>query len=208
MLTFAGRCWPTRSSPGRSARFVAGLAGTRGANSLGAKLVQLTMPGVPDMYQGCELAGLRLVDPDNRAPVDFARRRDLLAALDARGPAARPGPGPGRGQAAGHLAALRLRREHPDWFAGEYTPLAAEGPAARHAVGFARGGHAVTVATRLPGGPAARAAAGPAPCCPCRRRPLAGRADRCRPRGPAPAAGRSAATPAGGPARPGLTATQ
>jgi (1->4)-alpha-D-glucan 1-alpha-D-glucosylmutase len=49
-------------------------------------------------------------------------------------------------------AALRLRREHPDWFAGEYTPLAAEGPAARHAVSFARGGHAVTVATRLPAG--------------------------------------------------------
>ena len=49
-------------------------------------------------------------------------------------------------------AALRLRREHPDWFAGEYAPLAAEGPAARHAVSFARGGHAVTVATRLPAG--------------------------------------------------------
>ena len=49
-------------------------------------------------------------------------------------------------------AALRLRREHPDWFAGSYAPLAAEGPAARHAVSFARGGHAVTVATRLPAG--------------------------------------------------------
>ena len=41
-------------------------------NSLGAKLVQLTMPGVPDVYQGCELTGLSLVDPDNRRPVDFA----------------------------------------------------------------------------------------------------------------------------------------
>ena len=55
----------------------------RSANSLGAKLVQLTMPGVPDVYQGCELAGLSLVDPDNRRPVDFARRRALLADLDA-----------------------------------------------------------------------------------------------------------------------------
>ncbi|HXZ69690.1 MAG TPA: hypothetical protein VEH31_02315, partial [Streptosporangiaceae bacterium] len=56
-------------------------------------------------------------------------------------------------------AALRLRREHPDWFAGDYRPLGAEGPAARHAVSFLRGppatgpgGPAVTVATRLPGG--------------------------------------------------------
>jgi maltooligosyltrehalose synthase len=46
--------------------------------------------------------------------------------------------------------ALRLRREHPDWFAGGYAPLACEGPAAEHAVAFLRGGHAVTVATRLP----------------------------------------------------------
>ena len=48
--------------------------------------------------------------------------------------------------------ALRLRRDHPDWFAGDYVPLACEGPAAEHAVAFLRGGHAVTVATRLPAG--------------------------------------------------------
>jgi (1->4)-alpha-D-glucan 1-alpha-D-glucosylmutase len=58
-------------------------------------------------------------------------------------------------------AALRLRRDHPDWFAGEYRPLPAEGPAARHALSFLRGpssasgpggdGPAVTVVTRLPG---------------------------------------------------------
>src|SRR5439155_618736 len=46
--------------------------------------------------------------------------------------------------------ALRLRRAHPDWFAGGHRPLAAEGPAAGHAVAFLRGGHAMTVATRLP----------------------------------------------------------
>ena len=65
--------------------FVASIAGDALANSLGAKLVQLTMPGVPDVYQGCELAGLSLVDPDNRRDVDFARRRSLLAALDSGG---------------------------------------------------------------------------------------------------------------------------
>jgi len=140
--------------------FVAGLAGDARVNSLGAKLVQLTMPGAADTYQGCELGAFSLVDPDNRRLVDFARRRQLLATLDA----APRAPGPA-GATAGGLdadkllvtsAALRLRREHPDWFARDYRPLDAEGPAAGHAVSFLRGapagGAAVTVATRLPGG--------------------------------------------------------
>jgi (1->4)-alpha-D-glucan 1-alpha-D-glucosylmutase len=106
------------------------------------------MPGVADTYQGCELAGLRLVDPDNRAPADFARARNLLAGLDAgEAPVGLEGE-----KLLVTATALRLRREHPDWFAGEYTPLAAEGPAARHAVSFTRGARAVTVATRLPAG--------------------------------------------------------
>ena len=72
--------------PGLSASidgFVASIAADALANSLGAKLVQLTMVGVPDVYQGCELAGLSLVDPDNRRDVDFAHRRAMLADLDA-----------------------------------------------------------------------------------------------------------------------------
>src|SRR6185312_3934385 len=48
-------------------------------NSLSQKLLQLTMPGVPDVYQGTELFDFSLVDPDNRRPVDFALRRQLLA---------------------------------------------------------------------------------------------------------------------------------
>jgi (1->4)-alpha-D-glucan 1-alpha-D-glucosylmutase len=79
--------------------------------------------------------------------VDFARRTDLLAALDS-------GPSAAVGLDAEKLLvtsrALRLRRDHPDWFAGRYEPLAAEGPAAGYALTFARGGAAVTVATRLP----------------------------------------------------------
>ena len=155
VLTFAELVLDDDELTGQIGRFVAGLDGDARANALGAKLVQLTMPGVADTYQGCELAGLRLVDPDNRAPADFARRRDLLAALDAGDwPAPRRCRRPAwtRRKLLVTAAALRLRREHPDWFAGEYTPLAAEGPAARHAVSFARGGHAVTVATRLPAG--------------------------------------------------------
>jgi (1->4)-alpha-D-glucan 1-alpha-D-glucosylmutase len=103
----------------------------------------LTCPGIPDLYQGTEVWDLSLVDPDNRRPVDFDRRRDLLARLAA----------PTSFDECKLLVtarALRLRRDHPDWFAGDYTPLHAEGAAAAHAVAFARGGHAVTVVTRLP----------------------------------------------------------
>jgi maltooligosyltrehalose synthase len=131
------------------AEFVARIAPDARVNSLGAKLVQLTMPGVPDVYQGCELTGLSLVDPDNRRPVDYQRRRRLLAAL-------RAGPEQVAGLDAEKLLltsrALELRRDHPEWFAGGYTPLACEGPAAEHAVAFLRGEHAVTVVTRLPAG--------------------------------------------------------
>jgi (1->4)-alpha-D-glucan 1-alpha-D-glucosylmutase len=141
------------------------------ANSLGAKLVQLTMPGVPDVYQGCEEAGLSLVDPDNRRPVDFARLRADLAALEATDvdsvaldtgvadagiSAAAPEAGPlevlSRAKLLVASRALRLRRLCPDWFAGDYRPLPASGPAAGHVSAFQRGGQAVTVVTRLPGG--------------------------------------------------------
>ena len=62
---------------------VAGIGGDAAVNSLGAKLVQLTMPGVPDVYQGWRRWALSLVDPDNRRDVDFARLRSDLSALDA-----------------------------------------------------------------------------------------------------------------------------
>ena len=52
------------------------------SNGLSMKLLQLTAPGVPDVYQGSELWERSLVDPDNRRPVDFARRRELLAEID------------------------------------------------------------------------------------------------------------------------------
>jgi maltooligosyltrehalose synthase len=131
------------------AGFVARIAPDARVNSLGAKLVQLTMPGVADVFQGCELTGLRLVDPDNRRPVDYERRKRLLAVL-------RADPDQMAGLDAEKLlvttSALWLRRDHPDWFTGGYSPLACEGPAAEHAVAFMRGEHAVTLATRLPTG--------------------------------------------------------
>ena len=134
------------------AGFVARIAPDARVNTLGAKLVQLTMPGVADVYQGCELTGLSLVDPDNRRPVDYQRRQRLLAALDANPDQAAFGGGLDAEKLLVTSRALRLRRDHPDWFADSYTPLAAEGPAAGHAFAFLRGGHAVTVVTRLPAG--------------------------------------------------------
>ncbi|MFG3715515.1 malto-oligosyltrehalose synthase [Micromonospora sp. NPDC047730] len=116
------------------------------SNSLGQKLVQLAMPGVPDTYQGTELWDNSLVDPDNRRPVDFAVRRQLLADLDGG-----PLPPVDAGGAAKLLVVsrtLRLRRDRPELFTG-YRPVPAHGRAGRHAVAFDRGG-AVAVATRLP----------------------------------------------------------
>ena len=134
------------------ASFVAKIAPDARVNTLGAKLVQLTMPGVADVYQGCELTGLSLVDPDNRRPVDYQRRRRLLAALEAAPDQAAFGGGLDAEKLLVTSRALRLRRDQPDWFAGSYTPLASEGPAAEHAFAFLRGDHAVTVVTRLPAG--------------------------------------------------------
>ncbi len=116
---------------------------------LGQKLVQLTMPGVPDVYQGTELVDTSLVDPDNRRPVDLALRARRLARLD-------------QGARPEHLddekllvtsRALRARRDHPDAFVDEgagYTPLPTT---TGHVVAFSRNGsdgaRVVTLATRL-----------------------------------------------------------
>ncbi|RQW93313.1 malto-oligosyltrehalose synthase [Micromonospora globispora] len=116
------------------------------SNSLGQKLVQLAMPGVPDTYQGTELWENSLVDPDNRRPVDFAVRRELLARLDG---GRRPGvAADGAAKLLVVSRTLRLRRDHPELFTG-YRPVPAHGPAGSHAVAFDRGG-AIAVATRLP----------------------------------------------------------
>ncbi|MFI5839137.1 malto-oligosyltrehalose synthase [Catenuloplanes sp. NPDC051500] len=117
-------------------------------NSLGQKVVQLAMPGIPDVYQGTELWDNSLVDPDNRRPVDFAARRELLARIDGG-----ELPGIDSSGAAKLLVTsrtLRARRDRSDLFTG-YTPLEIEGPAAAHAIAFDRGG-ACVVATRLPMG--------------------------------------------------------
>ena len=138
------------------AAFVDEIAGYGWSNSLSAKLLQLTGPGVPDVYQGTERWELSLVDPDNRHAVDFAGNARMLADLDA---AADRGEVPavdasGRAKLLVTSRALRLRRDRADLFT-RYTPMTVVGDASDHAVAFDRGG-ALTVATRLPVGLAAR----------------------------------------------------
>jgi (1->4)-alpha-D-glucan 1-alpha-D-glucosylmutase len=114
------------------------------SNSLAAKLLALTMPGVPDVYQGSELWETSLVDPDNRRPVDFDHRAAVLAGDDSD-------------DAVDKLhvtcTALTLRRDRPELFT-TYAPVRADGPAAGHVLAYDRGG-AITVVTRLPAGLAA-----------------------------------------------------
>jgi (1->4)-alpha-D-glucan 1-alpha-D-glucosylmutase len=128
------------------------LVGPGWSNSLAAKLVALTIPGVPDVYQGSELWEQSLVDPDNRRFVDFDARAGLLDSLDSgEGVSLAGGPDdPGAAKLAVTRAALTLRRDRPELFTS-YAPVAASGTAAGHVLAFDRGG-AVTVATRLPAG--------------------------------------------------------
>jgi (1->4)-alpha-D-glucan 1-alpha-D-glucosylmutase len=118
------------------------------SNSLAAKLIQLTLPGVPDVYRGTELWQNSLVDPDNRLPVDASVAADLLDRLDAGWQP--PVDVTGAAKLLVTSRALRARRDRPELFTG-YLPVTATGPAADHLVGFDRGG-AVTLATRLPVG--------------------------------------------------------
>ncbi|MEV0178629.1 malto-oligosyltrehalose synthase [Streptomyces sp. NPDC050625] len=124
-------------APGeRVAAFRGSLEAHIRANVLGTALVHLTMPGVPDLYQGTEDEYRALVDPDNRRPVRFPPAQQAGASGE---------------KAALTAAALRLRARRPDAFGdtATYTPLDARGPSAAHCVAFARSGEVVTAVTRL-----------------------------------------------------------
>lgn len=124
-------------------RLTAALDAPARSNSLSQKLVQLVMPGIPDVYQGTEVWDDSLVDPDNRRPVDYPALRTLLdrSPADAQDAAAKQ---------TVVRTVLRLRREQPALFTG-YRPVTATGMAAGHLVGFERTG-VLALATRLPHG--------------------------------------------------------
>jgi (1->4)-alpha-D-glucan 1-alpha-D-glucosylmutase len=114
------------------------------ANGLSQLLMKLTSPGVPDFYQGCELLDLSLVDPDNRRPVDFAKRMRLLEDVEPLLEA--PDPvrvremiegGEERVKLFVMVRLLRFRQAHPEVFVGNYWPLESDGPAAAHLAAYA-----------------------------------------------------------------------
>ncbi|MFP3914885.1 MAG: malto-oligosyltrehalose synthase [Actinomycetota bacterium] len=134
------------------AEFASPLVEAGRINSLIQKTVQLTAPGVPDTYQGTELWDLSLVDPDNRRPVDYARRRSLLASLGDIHPAeVLEGMDEGLPKLWLLHTLLQLRRRRPAAMGteGGYRPLAVAGPAARHAVAYTRGEEVAVVVPRL-----------------------------------------------------------
>src|SRR5437870_2910330 len=123
-------------------------------NSLTQTLLKLTLPGVPDIYQGNEIWDYSLVDPDNRRPVDYKRRREMLDALPGATPEELVRNWPdGRIKMFLTQQVLQFRREHVDLFRrGEYLPLAVSGTLAESCVSFARvlaGKWIVVIAPRL-----------------------------------------------------------
>ena len=133
--------------------FVAPLVDAGRVSSLAQTLLALTSPGCPDIYQGSEVWDLSLVDPDNRRPVDYEARRDLLAKVaDAAPDDVHAWADEGAPKLWLVHRALRLRRSHAAAFApgSSYEPLAAEGEKAQHVVAYARGGGPATVVVVVP----------------------------------------------------------
>lgn len=115
-------------------RFLAWTAAPALANMLAQVALRCTLPGVPDCYQGGELADFSLVDPDNRRPVDYGLRRAIAA-----GKIPLPDGSPDAAKFALVRELLHLRRAHPRLFAeGCYEPIAVTGPRAGHVVAFRR----------------------------------------------------------------------
>ena len=114
------------------------LAPAGALNSLAQSLLRMSVPGVPDLYQGCEFWDFSLVDPDNRRPVDFAARQQALQAKESIS------------QALGHwhdghvkqaliAATLTARQQHATVFAtGDYQPLTVHGQHADKLLAFLR----------------------------------------------------------------------
>jgi (1->4)-alpha-D-glucan 1-alpha-D-glucosylmutase len=127
--------------------FVARIAELGARNTLIQTVLKLTLPGVPDIYQGTELWDFSLVDPDNRRPVDYASRTELLSQVlreldDDRRSAMRSYADEwrdGRFKLATIATLLAYRREHAALFEkGDYQPIDAQGTNADRICAFVR----------------------------------------------------------------------
>jgi (1->4)-alpha-D-glucan 1-alpha-D-glucosylmutase len=97
-------------------------------NALVQTALKLTIPGVPDIYQGAELWELSMVDPDNRRPVDYATRLRLLDEVEGRSVGDLVDRADGAGKLALTTRLLGLRRRFPALFSdGTYRPLDVDG---------------------------------------------------------------------------------
>jgi (1->4)-alpha-D-glucan 1-alpha-D-glucosylmutase len=122
--------------------FVGGIVTYGATNSLAQLALRLAAPGVPDVYQGCELWTLTLVDPDNRVPVDFVTRSAMLAEMKTRADPTRDTAtelvaayADGRIKMYTTWRGLALRRAHPALFLeGSYEPIVVS----EHVVAFER----------------------------------------------------------------------
>jgi (1->4)-alpha-D-glucan 1-alpha-D-glucosylmutase len=133
-------------------RFAGKLTGPGRINSLAATLLKLTAPGVPDTYQGMEIWDLSLVDPDNRRPVDYTVRRELLAKMKGMKPAEiLQQMDAGMPKLWTIHSALRIRKERASSFgaAGSYKPMRAEGELNDCVVAYGRGADVVVAVPRL-----------------------------------------------------------
>jgi (1->4)-alpha-D-glucan 1-alpha-D-glucosylmutase len=168
----------TNPFPEQVAQWVEHIGRFGAINSLSQTLLRLTIPGLPDTYRGCELWDNSLVDPDNRRPIDYAVRRELLELAERLEQAiAVPER---RAEAMGELergwkdgreklyllrSVLGFRRQNPRVFqVGSYVPLTATGSLAEHVCAFARetdGERVVTIVPRLLAAAARSAKSGP-----------------------------------------------
>jgi (1->4)-alpha-D-glucan 1-alpha-D-glucosylmutase len=117
--------------------------------------LKFTSPGIPDVYQGCELHDLSLVDPDNRRPVDYTKRERMLSDLEVTERTQPTALWQNRfsGQAKLWLThrLLANRRTQGDfWSTAEYVPLPVEGRYRDHILAFARQKDNTTYVTIVP----------------------------------------------------------
>lgn len=149
--TFARALLDDRELTARIDAFVGTIVPAARVHGLGLLLLHLTAVGVPDVYQGCEVVRESLTDPDNRRPVDFERRRALLARVEDMG----AGEALATGDDAARLwllhRVLGLRRTRAASFGADapHVPLPITGEGERHAIAYARGDDLAVVVPRF-----------------------------------------------------------
>ncbi len=150
LKNFISKTLHDREFTGDLDRLVATISEAAAVNSLAQTLVKLTAPGVPDIYQGCELWDWSTVDPDNRRPVDFEMRKNLLAETSSLS-AGKIWERRAEGLAKMFLIqkTLKLRERFSGFSEFDYQPIFARGAKAENVFAFSRGGKIITAVPRF-----------------------------------------------------------